>query len=387
MNQREQDPNKIRDILRQRAIQQRRPLSAMLELTYRCNFNCKMCYVHMTDEQAAPYGRMRTVDEWLDMARQLKEAGVLFLDLTGGECTLYPGFEKLYRELCQMGFFIGIKSNAAVYTPAIRQLFTDYPPRSAIISLYGESNETYAAVTGDPKGYDKTLKNIRFFQSIGVHVDICYTVIRQNVLDYPKIVDFCRNNGFKLVAASDIHPHLWNPAYADIESCRLSPAERACIDSRSPEEVELALNDATELKKELANFRSFPPSMEVSIRKPRYCNGAFSACAILWNGDMDTCLGLARGSIYKPFEVGFEVAWRHLQSDMPHRFRLLPECQACPLRNDCTNNCIGHFNEHTGQSDKMDEFLCQYTYLKHLYQNSQKFKTNGSTSEIIHCHI
>ena len=33
-----------------------------------------MCYVRMTDAQAAPYGRLRTVDEWLDMARQMRDS-------------------------------------------------------------------------------------------------------------------------------------------------------------------------------------------------------------------------------------------------------------------------------------------------------------------------
>ena len=81
------DETKIEDRIQLAAIRQRRPLSCTMELTYRCNFHCKMCYVRMSDAQAAPYGRMRTVEEWLDMAHQLLDAGVLYLTLTGGECT------------------------------------------------------------------------------------------------------------------------------------------------------------------------------------------------------------------------------------------------------------------------------------------------------------
>ena len=119
----------------------------------------------MTDVQAARYGRMRTVDEWPDMGRQLVTAGVLYLTLTGGECTLYPGFETLYEQLSKLGFRLNIMSNAGAYTDSVRELFRRYPPQNAAITLYGGSNETYEAVTGDPKGFEKVIENIRFFQS------------------------------------------------------------------------------------------------------------------------------------------------------------------------------------------------------------------------------
>ena len=84
MIQKQWDLNKVTDRIQLQAIRQRRPLSCTMELTYRCNFHCRMCYVRMTDTQAAPYGRLRTVDEWLDMARQMRDAGVLYLTLAGG---------------------------------------------------------------------------------------------------------------------------------------------------------------------------------------------------------------------------------------------------------------------------------------------------------------
>ena len=131
------DESKISDRIQLRAIQQRRPLSCTLELTFRCNFRCRMCYVRMTDAQAKPYGRLRTVEEWLDMARQLRDTGVLYLNLSGGECNRYPGFVQLYEQLAQMGFRLSIMSNAAAYNDSIRDIFKKYPPYGAAITLYG----------------------------------------------------------------------------------------------------------------------------------------------------------------------------------------------------------------------------------------------------------
>ena len=50
-------------------------------------------------------GRLKTAAEWLKLAQEAKEAGMLFLLLTGGEPFLYPEFWELYGELKEMGFF------------------------------------------------------------------------------------------------------------------------------------------------------------------------------------------------------------------------------------------------------------------------------------------
>lgn len=368
MKTKEWNPEKVSDQLTLRAIERRRPLTATFELTYRCNFRCKMCYVRMSDAQAAPYGRMRTVEEWLDMARQLRDAGVLHLKLTGGECTQYPGFERLYEELAQMGFRLHILSNAGAYTDAIRELFTEYPPYSASITLYGGSNETYAAVTGDPKGFDRTLENIRFFQSIGVRVGIGFTIIRDNVLDYPKVEQICRELNLPLSYATAIHPHLRNPEFSQALEVRLSPAQRVCVERKHPWNVEKALKDAEELEKELEHFELPTISDEPPPPKIDACVGSYIAGAFLWNGEMTTCLSLTGSKKYYPFEVGFEAAWQEMKRDHAQTFLMPPKCQNCALQEKCNFRCQGMCNSFTKDAHTPDEEICKYTWLAERYQ-------------------
>lgn len=51
------------------------PLYGILELLPLCNMNCDMCYVRMSREEMESKGRLRTLDEWLDIARQMVKAG------------------------------------------------------------------------------------------------------------------------------------------------------------------------------------------------------------------------------------------------------------------------------------------------------------------------
>jgi radical SAM protein with 4Fe4S-binding SPASM domain len=362
------DLEKINDRIQLNAIRQRRPLSCTLELTYHCNFHCKMCYVRMSDAQAKPYGRLRTVEEWLDMARQMQEAGVLYLILTGGECTWYPGFAKLYEELCRMGFLVSIMSNAGAYTEEVREVFRKYPPRNVGITLYGGSNETYAAVTGDPKGLDKVLDNIRFLQSIGVPVGLTFTMIRQNVLDYPKVDRLSRELGLSCTLITDITGHQRNPSFSSALQCRLSPAERACVACHPPEEVSLALENARELEKELEHFRLPTAPDEEPAPEPDSCIGSHTACAIYWNGGMETCISLNGYHNLNPFEIGFEAAWAQLKAEQHQTFRRPAVCQVCSMAPECLHNCTGRRFEGTGSPHEPDPYTCQYTYLLRLYR-------------------
>lgn len=358
----------IEDRIQLRAIQLRRPLSCVFELTYRCNFHCRMCYVHMNDAQAAPYGRLRTVDEWLDMAGQIRDAGVLYLTLTGGECTLYPGFGTLYRQIAKMGFRISVMSNAGAYTDSIRDLFREYPPHSVGITLYGGTNETYGAVTGDPYGYDKVVGNIRFLQSLGIRVALNFTMIRQNVLDYQKVAALCRELGVPFTLITDITPHNRDQSFSDALGSRLSPAERVCVACHPPENVAIALEEAKELEAELQHF-VLPKAPDTPLpAQADACIGASTGCAILWNGDMQSCISMNGYHSVKPFETGFEAAWKRLKAMQDETFLLPGACQVCGMSSDCMYNCSARRYEGTGSPYEPDPYTCQYTYLLKLYR-------------------
>ena len=366
------DPNSVRDMITMRAIQRRRPLNCTMELTYRCNFRCRMCYIRMTDAQAAPFGRMRTVEEWLDMARQMKDAGVLNLILTGGECTLYPGFERLYEAISRMGFCITVKTNAGAYTDSVRDVFLRYPPAGVDVTLYGGSADTYSAVTGDPGGLEKALENIRFFQSIGVPVNPNFTMIRQNVMDYPKVERLCGELGLSCTIIHDLVGHRYDPSWSDALECRLTPAEQVCVSCRPTEEVLLAMEEAGELEKELANFRMPEAADETASPETDDCIGSDIGCAIYWNGEMQTCISMRGYHCVKPFEIGFEAAWAQLKAEQEKTFRRPGACRACGMRNDCMFNCAGRRLEGTGSPHEPAPCACQFTWLLRLYKARRK---------------
>ena len=57
------------DVLELKAYQECIPLKGTFELTARCNMNCKMCYVHLSQEEIQKIGRELTNEEWLRIAK------------------------------------------------------------------------------------------------------------------------------------------------------------------------------------------------------------------------------------------------------------------------------------------------------------------------------
>lgn len=75
------------------------PLAGNFELTPRCNFNCKMCYVHLSEAEQKRRGAELSADEWLSIAETARSEGMLFLLLTGGEPLIRPDFRYILSEL------------------------------------------------------------------------------------------------------------------------------------------------------------------------------------------------------------------------------------------------------------------------------------------------
>lgn len=104
------------------------PISGTFELTPRCNFNCKMCYVHLKENEIAAHGKELNSNEWLHIADEAKKAGTLWLCITGGEPLLHPEFPEIWAGLSKMGFFLTLQTNASLIKGDVLKLLKQYPP-------------------------------------------------------------------------------------------------------------------------------------------------------------------------------------------------------------------------------------------------------------------
>ncbi len=111
--------------LYQKAEKNKIPLHGTFELSPICNFSCRMCYVRKTAKEIAASGRkMMTLEQWIHLGQKARDAGMLYLLLTGGEPLLWPDFWELYDALYEMGLLIGINTNGSLIDENARKMET-----------------------------------------------------------------------------------------------------------------------------------------------------------------------------------------------------------------------------------------------------------------------
>ncbi len=192
----------IKSRLYGRAALNKIPLTAGFELTPVCNFACKMCYVRKTPAEVAACGGLQSLDFWLDVARQARDAGTLFPLLTGGETFLYPQLQPLYEALCDMGMEVSINSNGSCITPDTVAWLRRRPPVRLNITLYGGSNETYARLCGDPKGFDRVCSGIELLAKNNLRFKFNCSLTPHNCGDLAEMRRFAKEYGMGLRLAT-----------------------------------------------------------------------------------------------------------------------------------------------------------------------------------------
>ena len=179
-----------------RAAQTQTPIYTVMELSPLCNMNCDMCYVRLSRSEMERIGRLRTADEWLDMARQMRDAGTLLL-LTGGEPLLFPDFRRFYRDLLDLGMMVSINTNGTLIDEDWARFFGQYKPRRINITLYGPDEETYENLCHYGAGYERTINAIRLLREQGVEVRVSLTITRENAPHLPRLIKMVHELGLR----------------------------------------------------------------------------------------------------------------------------------------------------------------------------------------------
>ena len=343
--------------LHAKAARQGIPVSGNFELTRRCNFNCKMCYVHSAE--TCCFDEELTGRQWLDIAEGAKQSGTVFLLLTGGEPLVRNDFEEIWVNLKKMGFALSLNTNASLITPEILELFRRYPPMRVNVSLYGASDETYQSLCGN-KAFSKVVGNISALKELDIQVKLSASVTEQNYGDLPEIFRISREFGCYVQTSAYMFP----PVRRDISFVgagdRVSPETAALYsvgcDSRRYERDEY-LNRARATLKGISI-----PDPEDECRAPGAapidCRAGKCTFWINFDGTMTPC-----GMMFEPtadvVKNGFASAWESIkeQTALLHQ---PAECVSCNLKNICSV-CAAKSLAETGSCDKKPEYLCRMT--------------------------
>lgn len=344
---------------------ERRPITVNLELSPICNLNCKMCYIRSSADDIRCSGkRLKTAEEWLAIADELKEMDTLFLLLTGGEVFLYPEFQKLYTGLYEKGFVLTINTNATMIDENTVAWLKQYPPKCVSVSLYGASDETYEVLCGKKGMFSKVDHALRLLKDNQITVE-CKTIFTPlNIKDQEACWKYIQQMQIPYETAAYAFPP--SRKLQGKKQLRFTPEEavnctfscnRMMSDDRRFRE-----NILNHLKK-YEEFKDIPGTEQKGLS----CSAANSSCWITWEGHMTPC-AILNEPYTLPFESGMYKAWEELKAKTDELV-LSMECSHCEKRKVCTV-CPAAAYAETGKIGGRSAYHCKMTELtlKRMYE-------------------
>lgn len=323
------------------------PLAGTFELTARCNFNCKMCYVHHNAEVT----RELSAQSWIDLGRTAAQNGMLFLLLTGGEPLLRKDFSQIYAALKKLGLMISINTNGSLISDEILQLFAEFPPSRVNISLYGGCNRTYQALCGNP-AYNSVTENIKKLRALNIGVKLNCSVTPDNAADIQDIFAFGREVNVPVQATTYMFPPVRiNGGQYGAAPARFDPQQAAhyqlvCREQyMTAAQLSVTANSALQSEEDcgLGEFG------------PMRCRAGRSSFWVTWDGRMLPC-GMFPTDGHSIPAMGFESAWQAVRQDT-QAVELPRECSGCSKRDRCTA-CAASCLAENGDTRIKPQYIC-----------------------------
>ncbi len=174
--------------------QQRLPLRAMFELTYRCNFACIHCYNSDSQKASKPHDEV-TTQEACRIIDQIRDLGCFVLGFTGGEVFVRPDAMEIFRHAKRSGFQIIIYTNGYYINETMADELAALAPNKVDISIHGMSAPTFERITQRHGSRDRVFRAIELLVERGVRVGLKSNLFADNAEEMAAIKQFADSIG------------------------------------------------------------------------------------------------------------------------------------------------------------------------------------------------
>ena len=338
-------------------------ISFSMELTARCNNNCRHCYINLPANDLRTKEKELSLDEIKHIASEAVSLGALWCLITGGEPLLREDFFDIYLSLKKIGLLVSVFTNATLITEEHVRFFKKYPPRDIEVSVYGVTKDIYENVTRRLGSFEAFMRGLNLLLENGIKVRFKAMAIRSNVCQLQEISRFCRERT-KDYFRFDPFLHLGfdcNPGRnQEIKSERLSSSEIAAIERSDPERFHALEKNCDRLINPEFSYTNCNHLFHCGTGNGSFVigyDGSFRLCSSLWHPD---CIyDLRKGGLTDAWQ-NFVPKVRDMRSD---RKEFLERCRVCPLINLCLW-CPAHAYLESGSLDMPVDYFCEVAHAR-----------------------
>jgi len=361
------------------------PFMVVWNFTKQCNLKCKHCYAN-----AKPYPAPDelTLEQKMEVLRQLDEAGVAAISFSGGEPLINRDFWLVAKKASELGFYVSVATNGTLITEEVAKRLKQIGVRYVEISIDGPTAEIHDEFRGVKGAFDRSINAIKNLKKVGgIDVGIATVATHHNLDTMPDMIRLGRGLDVDRMIFFNFIP---TGRGKDIAKGDLSPEEREKlmkylysewqkgdmqIFSTCPAYARISLTAVAEEK-----GHKLSPTHFADIELPEEymnagqtlaefiggCGAGRIYCSIEHNGDVQPC-------VFMPIKVGnvitngFQQVWDTSDIFLKLRDRDAAEyaCSTCPFRyicGGCRARAYSYFGDIQGpdpgciiQKDKWDE--------------------------------
>jgi MoaA/NifB/PqqE/SkfB family radical SAM enzyme len=176
--------------LNQLALRAAQPLSALLELTYRCNWRCVFCYNPRHHDL-----RSLTLTQWCEVLDDLRTLGTLNTTITGGEPLAHPAALEIMAAVRERQMAFRLFTNGTLVTDSTARSLEALKPVAVELSLHGATATTHDATTGQPGSFEAMMQGLDHLLAHGVPVLLKTPLTRLNEHELEAMADLVESRG------------------------------------------------------------------------------------------------------------------------------------------------------------------------------------------------
>jgi MoaA/NifB/PqqE/SkfB family radical SAM enzyme len=176
--------------LRERALKHAQPLSALLELTYACNWRCVFCYNPRHHDERRLGGA-----EWAQVVADLRALGTLNVTVTGGEPLTHPDAFEVMAAVRSQAMTFRLFTNGSLVTDAVAARLVELRPVTVELSLHGARSGTHDRVTSTPGSFDALWRGVAALKRRGVPLVLKTPLTRINEDELEEMIALTEREG------------------------------------------------------------------------------------------------------------------------------------------------------------------------------------------------
>lgn len=337
------------------------PLQGKFDPTYRCNNNCRHCWLRLSPGSEEKQNEL-SLDEIKRIVDDARKMGCSKWAISGGEPMIRPDFAEIFEYITRKCLNYTLNTNGTLITPKIAQILKR--KGGNMISIYGANAEVHDHITRNPGSFEAVMRGFAYLKEAGTDFIVQIVPLKDNYHQYNDMISLAESleRSWRIGA-----PWLYLSAQGDpeinreIRNQRINPRDVIEVDKPNPF---YEIDDQGETDRYNHKARN-DCLFAVCARERSYFHvdpyGQMTFCYFLKNPELR--YDLRKGN----FKEGWEDFIPSLADKIRGGQEYRENCGACQMKKECSWCPVYGFLEHRRYSAKV-EYLCD------VAEERKKFK-------------